>query len=100
MFLTSAGGVFMFSMFFNSKDRGIYLVCCLVGFVVSLAARPEFWAPYAGVLLTYNLFLAWLVISGDEKTARSHGIPYTIAVHVAFLVLLICARFGLMSSLI
>ena len=90
----------MFSMFFHSKDRAIYLVCCLVGFVVSLAARPEFWAPYAGVLVTYNLFLAWLVLSGEEKTARSHGILATVAGHIAFLILLVAARFGLMTSLI
>ena len=86
------------SYLFKSKDRGIYLFCCLVGYAVSLALRPEVWGPYVGLLLTYHLFLAWLIGSANEKSQRTYGIPATIAAHLGFLAVLIAARLGIMIA--
>jgi len=83
---------------FKSKDRGIYLFCCLVGYAVTLALRPAMWGPYAGLLLTYHLFLAWLIGSSNDNSGRTYRIPATIGAHLGFLAALVAARLGIMFA--
>lgn len=87
----------MFSLlrFVSSKDRGVYLVCALVGYVVLLALRPAIWAPYAGMLVTYHLFLFSMMYLAETKSSRSYGLPLMVAGHLGFLAVLVAVRLGL-----
>jgi hypothetical protein len=86
--------MFLFS-FLASKDRVAYLICSVFGLCVYLALRPAPWANYAGLLVTYHLYLAWLVMSAENTNDRSFSIPATIAYHIACVAVLIGSRMGI-----
>jgi hypothetical protein len=64
-----------------------FIVCDLLGIPVAVLL-PHSWAPYDSVLFSYNLFLAWLLISGSRKTGISLPILSTILTHLACLALI------------
>jgi hypothetical protein len=83
---------------FATKDRGVYLVCYLLGWVVYLAARPAFWAPQAASLVTYHLFLAFLIFGSPNGRARRYNLLATAASHLVFVALLIGLRMAVVSQ--
>jgi hypothetical protein len=89
-----------FLSIFRSKNRFAYVVCWAIGFGVSLELRPAVWAYYAGMLLTYHLFLAWLIFTDEKQGKRSQSIPVSVAVHLGCIVLLVAARFIMVGALV
>ena len=87
----------MFSLFrvVSSKDRGVYLKCSLVGYVLLMALKPAIWAPYAGMLVTYHLFLFSMMYLSEKKSSRSYSLLLTIGGHLGFLAVLVAVRLGL-----
>ena len=83
--------------FFSAEDRGAYVICSLFGYLLFLASRPAIWAPYAALLLTYHLFLAYRVYVLKSGAARTHGLPATVAAHLGFVVLVVALRLGLVT---
>ena len=90
----------MLSRVFSSKDRGIYLVCSLAGYLVSLATKPAIWGPYAAMLVTYHLFLVSLLYLSEKKSSRSYSLPVTIAAHLGSLVLLVAVRLAVVTAIL
>jgi len=85
-----------------SKDRGVYAFCSLIGYLMFLAFRPASWAGVAAVLLTYHLFLSYLVVSGESERdqTRSYGWPATIAAHLGFIVVCTAARIAVVALIL
>ena len=85
---------------FSAEDRGVYVVCSLIGYLLFLALRPALWAPIAALMLTYHLFLAHRVLVSEKKGARSYSLPATIAAHLGFLVVLVGARLAFAAAIV
>ena len=81
---------------FAAKDRGVYVVCSLIGFLIFLGLRPAFWAGYAAALVTYHLFLAYRIVAveSNQDQSRSHGLTATIAAHIGLVLALVAVRFA------
>jgi hypothetical protein len=90
----------MLSRVLSSKDRGIYLVCSLVGYLVSLATKPAIWGPYAAMLVTYHFFLVSLLYLSEKKSSRSYSLPVTIAAHLGSIVLLVAVRLAVVTAVL
>jgi hypothetical protein len=77
--------------FLGSRNRIAYFVCSLIGLGVFLAIKPVLWASYGGLLVSYHLFVGWLLMSAD-KADRSLKVSTTIAYHILCVALLIASR--------
>jgi hypothetical protein len=75
--------------FLGSKNGAVCLACSLIGFLVAHYLFSGMWAVYAYILISYHLFLAWLVITAEHKTGFSLPIISTILTHLACLALVI-----------
>lgn len=68
-------------------DIGAYIVCDILGIVIFFLCMPHVTlAITASILVSFHLFLAWLVINGDYKTRLSMPIGMTIFTHLCCLV--------------
>jgi len=87
---------------FAARDRGVYVFCSLIGYLLFLALRPIPWAGMAAVLTTYHLFLGYLIVSAesDKDRSQSYGLPVTIAVHFGFVVVCIAARLAVVALIL
>jgi hypothetical protein len=52
------------------------------------------WAAFTSILVSYHVFLAWLIVMDDEKKSLSLSIPGTIATHAACLVVVVGLALG------
>src|SRR5882762_4492563 len=95
----SMGDSMFLSRFFSAEDRGAYVVSGLAGYALFLALRPAFWAPYAAMLMTYHLFLAYRIYISDTRVARSYSLRVTIAAHAGFVLLLVGIRLAWVASI-
>jgi len=78
-----------------SKNGGAFFLSSLAGWVAA-SALPQPWGAFAGMLLTYHLFLGAMVFLGEEEPSRPFSAPVSILFHLAFLALL----FGLRVSFV
>lgn len=76
----------------------VYALCDLVAFLLEKALPDAPWAPYVPLLVSYHLFLIFLLIAlgmrGEQKIGISLGIPMTVISHLAFVGGLIGIVFG------
>src|ERR1039457_6007034 len=77
-------------------DLVVFLISVFIGYYVASFLPEGAWANYTFILLSYHLFLTWLVIDADHETGISLPIVSTILTHAACLVLII--SFGAGSS--
>lgn len=78
--------------FFKAPERGVYLICVLLGLIVYLMLRPASWASFAGLMVTYHLFLLYILIGSDKESSPSYNIPITIAGHLLCVALLVAGK--------
>jgi hypothetical protein len=78
----------------DPMDVLVFAVCGLLGFVSGLLLPPGPWAIYGSILISYHLFLAWLVVTADHQTGFSLPVVSTILTHVACLTLVIALALG------
>ncbi len=73
--------------------RGVDIVAFalmdILGYLAGTLAPPGRWAVYTSILVSYHLFLGWLVFFGERRAAISYSIPVTIITHLACLTLII-----------
>jgi hypothetical protein len=67
---------------------GVYLICSVLGFVAGFFL-PFAWYPYDSILVSYHLYLIWLVISAEHETGFSLPIVSTIFTHLACLTVVV-----------
>jgi hypothetical protein len=75
--------------FWGSKNGAACVACSLIGFLLAHYLFSGVWAIYAYILISYHLFLAWLVITAEHETGFSLPIISTIFTHLACLALVI-----------
>lgn len=73
----------------NSKDLVAFVVACVLGYLVEYFMRSYLpagpWDAYTPILVSYHLFLAWLLITADHKVEFSFPIVSTVLTHLACL---------------
>jgi len=75
-------------------DLGVYLACSLIGYFVALLLPQGALSVYVPILVSYHLFLAWLVISADYKVGLSLPISQSILTHLACVAVLVSLAIG------
>ena len=73
----------------EGKDFAAFVVAGLLGYFSASLVPAGTWAALTSILVSYHLFLAWLVITAENKAAVSLPIFSTIATHLACLVLIL-----------
>jgi len=73
----------------DGKDIAAFVVAGLLGYLSASLVPAGTWAVLTSILVSYHLFLAWLVITAEDKAGVSLPILPTIATHLACLVLII-----------
>ncbi len=71
----------------------VFLICSWIGYLLG-HYLPEPWASYVSILVSYHLFLAWLVITAEQEGGLSLPVLPTILTHAACLALLIGLAMG------
>ena len=71
----------------------VFLACSGIGYVLG-HYLPEPWASYVSILVSYHLFLAWLVITAEHEGGLSLPVLPTVLTHAACLALLIGLAMG------
>ena len=79
----------MLVKFVKPVDLIVFLISVLIGYYVASFLPVGAWANYTFILLSYHLFLTWLVIDADHETGISLPIGSTLLTHAACLVLII-----------
>jgi len=73
----------------DGKDIAAFMVAGLLGYFSATLLPPGTWAVLTSVLVSYHLFLAWLVITAENRARVSLPLLSTIATHLACLVLIV-----------
>ncbi len=71
----------------------VFLICSGVGYLLG-HYLPDPWAAYVSILVSYHLFLGWLLITADHEAGFSFPILSTVVTHLACLALLIGLAMG------
>lgn len=67
----------------KGRDIAAFLVAAGIGFLSSLVLPPAPWEAYVPILVTYHLFLAWLILTEDREIGLAMPIVSTILTHLA-----------------
>jgi hypothetical protein len=78
----------------EGKDFAAFVVAGLLGYFSASLVPPGIWAALTSILVSYHVFLAWLVITAEDKAGVSLPIHSTIATHLACLVIIIPPAFA------
>jgi hypothetical protein len=73
----------------GGKDVAAFLVAILLGLLCACLVPAGTWAVLTSILVSYHLFLAWLVITAKKKPRVKLPVVSTIATHLACLILIV-----------
>jgi hypothetical protein len=73
----------------EGKDVVAFMFAGLLGFLAGTLVPAGSWAVYTSILVSYHLFLGWLVLTADHNTGFSLPIASTTATHLACLTLIL-----------
>src|SRR5450631_3277672 len=71
----------------------VFLICSGIGYLLG-RFLPGPWAAYVSILVSYHLFLAWLLITAEHEAGFSFPIVSTVVTHLACLAVLIGLAMG------
>lgn len=71
-----------------------FVVCSLIGYLLAHYLPAGAWSAYAPILISYHLYLAFLVLTAEHNAGFSMPVFSTILTHSAFLALLIGLAVG------
>jgi hypothetical protein len=69
----------------TSANGRAFLICSLVGYLIARLMPPGAWVLYLSMLVSYHLYLGWLVISAEHEAGFSLPILSTIFTHLCCL---------------
>lgn len=72
----------------------VYLICSACGFLAGYFLPDGAWQVFVSILVSYHLFLIWLVITAEHKTGMSLPIGPTILTHMACLAIVVSLGMG------
>jgi len=78
----------------EGKDVVAFMFAGLLGYLAATLVPAGAWAIYASILVSYHLFLGWLVVTAEHKTGVSLPIASTILTHLACLALILTLGMG------
>jgi hypothetical protein len=78
----------------DGKDVVVFVFAGLAGYFVGRLMPPGWWAIYMSILVSYHLFLAWLVLTADHEVRISLPIVSTITTHLACMVVVVGLGMG------
>jgi hypothetical protein len=70
----------------EGEDFAAFLVCAGVGYVAGSMIQDLDWSVYISIIVSYHLFLAWLVTNSSGKSSISMSIPVTLLTHMACMI--------------
>jgi hypothetical protein len=76
-------------MFLKPADFIVFVLSGALGYVVASLLPEGPWSPYVAILVSYHLFLVWLVVNASHKTGFSLPIGSTILTHLACLTVVV-----------
>jgi hypothetical protein len=71
------------------KDLLGFVVSALFGYLAGSFMPPGAWAAFTAVLVSYHLFLGWLVSTAEDRAGVSLPIVHTVLTHAACLVVIL-----------
>jgi hypothetical protein len=78
----------------EGPDIAAFFAATLLGYLAGTIVPAGSWSIYVSILVSYHLFLAWLVVSTEQKTRASLPIASTILTHLACLTIIIPIGIG------
>lgn len=73
----------------EGRDLFAFVVCGAIGFVAAQFLPAGAWAVFGSILISYHLFLGWLLVSAEQETGISLPIFSTILTHLACMVVVV-----------
>ena len=73
----------------KGSDFAALFIAGVLGYLAGTLAPPGFWAILVYLLVSYHLFLAWLVLTGERNAAVSLPFLHTAFTHVACLTIVL-----------
>jgi hypothetical protein len=70
----------------EGEDFAAFLVSAGVGYAVGTMIKDLEWSVYASILVSYHLFLAWLVMNSSGKARLAMSLPVTVLTHAACMI--------------
>jgi hypothetical protein len=89
-----AGEVMGLAAWLNLDGKDVVVFAGLAGYFVGRLMPPGWWAIYMSILVSYHLFLAWLVLTADHDAGISMPIVSTITTHLACMVVVVGLGMG------
>lgn len=71
-----------------------FLICSVLGYITGRFFPAGAWSTFVTILVSYHLYLIWLVITAEQKTGLSLPIGSTILTHLACLALVVTMGLG------
>jgi hypothetical protein len=78
----------------DGKDVVVFMFAGLAGYFAGRLMPPGWWAIYMSILVSYHLFLAWLVLTADHDVGISMPIVSTITTHLACMAVVVGLGMG------
>jgi hypothetical protein len=78
----------------EGKDVVVFIFAGLLGYFAGSLMPPGVWAVYTSILVSYHLFLAWLVLTAEHEVGISMPVVSTIATHLACMVVVLALGMG------
>jgi hypothetical protein len=78
----------------DGKDVLVFVLAGLGGYFAGTFMPPGAWAVYTSILVSYHLFLAWLVLTAEHEVGISLPIVMTITTHLACMVVVVALGVG------
>lgn len=69
----------------EGPDIAAFFAATILGYLAGAIVPPGPWSIYVSILVSYHLFLGWLVFSTEQKTGASLPLASTIITHLACL---------------
>jgi hypothetical protein len=85
---------FMAFMNLDGPDIAAFVVTGIIGYFAGLVVPAGAWSNNVSILVSYHLFLAWLIVSTEKKTGASLPITPTIVTHLACLAIILPLGIG------
>jgi hypothetical protein len=73
----------------DGRDIVAFVFAGLLGYLAGRLVPLGWWSIYVSILVSYHLFLAWLVLTAEHDAGLSLPIVSTIVTHLAFMILVV-----------
>lgn len=70
----------------EGEDLAAFLVSAGIGYAAGTMIKDLEWSVYASILISYHLFLTWLIMKSSGKSRLAMSIPVTVLTHSACMV--------------